>query len=319
MLMPGRHANTSDYRYGFQGQEMDDEIKGEGNSLNYTFRMHDPRVGRFFAIDPLINRYPFYSSYSFSGNKVISHVELEGLEDVTYLKVYQDEADARHKVMTKEEIERENLIQNILWTGAGAIILDIVATKGKATRYLVKQFATQTAVNVTVNGISAVFSANNKFDPVSAVSESFTGFDLGDAGLDKSIEILADKYKIGKIQKALEIVAPSLFDITIDGGVQFVGINKESSAIVTDIVGNILTEGVETKLKNNGAELPTIKLSAAKEAEVIGELIMQKIEATVESMGDYNFNNNFTKRDEREQNEKKRDGIPNLELKLINN
>lgn len=33
------------YRYGFQGQEEDNELKGEGNSLNYTFRMHDPRVG----------------------------------------------------------------------------------------------------------------------------------------------------------------------------------------------------------------------------------------------------------------------------------
>ncbi|MCB0453735.1 MAG: hypothetical protein KDC94_12805, partial [Aequorivita sp.] len=69
--MPGRHANTADYRYGFQGQEMDDEIKGEGNSLNYTFRMHDPRVGRFFAPDPLERSYPYYSPYQFSGNRVI--------------------------------------------------------------------------------------------------------------------------------------------------------------------------------------------------------------------------------------------------------
>lgn len=80
MLLPGRHANTSDYRYGFQGQEMDDEIKGEGNSLNYTFRMHDPRVGRFFAVDPLFKEYPWNSSYTFSENKVIRYVELEGLE-----------------------------------------------------------------------------------------------------------------------------------------------------------------------------------------------------------------------------------------------
>ena len=40
MLLPGRHANTGDYRYGFQGQEMDNEIKGEGNSLDFTFRMY---------------------------------------------------------------------------------------------------------------------------------------------------------------------------------------------------------------------------------------------------------------------------------------
>ncbi|MEP0266068.1 RHS repeat-associated core domain-containing protein [Dokdonia sp.] len=81
MLLPGRHANTSDYRYGFQGQELDNEIKGEGNSLNYKYRMHDPRVGRFFAVDPLTSKYPHYTPYQFSGNKVIHMVELEGLEE----------------------------------------------------------------------------------------------------------------------------------------------------------------------------------------------------------------------------------------------
>ncbi|HEX8016836.1 MAG TPA: RHS repeat-associated core domain-containing protein, partial [Flavobacterium sp.] len=82
MLVPNRHVDSDKYRYGFQGQEMDNEIKGEGNSLNYTFRMHDPRVGRFFTTDPLTKEYPHYSPYSFSGNKVIASVEFEGLEDV---------------------------------------------------------------------------------------------------------------------------------------------------------------------------------------------------------------------------------------------
>lgn len=85
MLLPNRHENTTDYRYGFQGQEMDDEIKGEGNSLNYTFRMHDPRVGRFFATDPLGYKYPHYSPYSFSGNKVIAFTELEGKEEFSVI------------------------------------------------------------------------------------------------------------------------------------------------------------------------------------------------------------------------------------------
>jgi RHS repeat-associated protein len=66
--------------YGFQGQEADDEIKGEGNSYNYEYRMHDPRLGRFFAIDPLAPEYPWYTPYQFSGNRPIDCVELEGLE-----------------------------------------------------------------------------------------------------------------------------------------------------------------------------------------------------------------------------------------------
>lgn len=80
MLQPGRHANTSNYRYGFQGQEMDNELKGEGNSLNYTFRMHDPRVGKFLSLDPLSMKYPHNSPYAFAENRVIDGIELEGLE-----------------------------------------------------------------------------------------------------------------------------------------------------------------------------------------------------------------------------------------------
>jgi RHS repeat-associated protein len=80
MLIPNRHGSSNSYRYGFQGQEKDDEIKGEGNSLNYTFRMHDPRVGRFFAVDPLTKDYPWNSPYAFSENRVLDAIELEGLE-----------------------------------------------------------------------------------------------------------------------------------------------------------------------------------------------------------------------------------------------
>ncbi|MEE4247576.1 MAG: Mbeg1-like protein, partial [Kangiellaceae bacterium] len=68
------------YRYGFQNQEGDDEVAGKGNSVNYTFRMHNPRLGRFFAVDPLSSMYPHNSPYAFSENRVIDAIELEGLE-----------------------------------------------------------------------------------------------------------------------------------------------------------------------------------------------------------------------------------------------
>lgn len=72
--------SVGNYRYGFQGQETDDEIKGGGNSVNYKYRMHDPRVGRFFAVDPLASEYPWNSPYAFSENRLIDAIELEGLE-----------------------------------------------------------------------------------------------------------------------------------------------------------------------------------------------------------------------------------------------
>lgn len=84
MVVPNRHGGSGDYRYGFQDQEKDNEIKGDGNSLNYEFRMHDPRVGRFFAIDPLFRSYPWNSPYAFSENRVIDGIELEGTEFTSF-------------------------------------------------------------------------------------------------------------------------------------------------------------------------------------------------------------------------------------------
>ena len=95
MLLPGKRlkagfdgsdpshyvdAHGGSYRYGFQNQEVDNEIKGNGNSVNYEYRMHDPRLVRFFAIDPLAPDYPHNSPYAFSENRMIDAVELEGLE-----------------------------------------------------------------------------------------------------------------------------------------------------------------------------------------------------------------------------------------------
>jgi RHS repeat-associated protein len=81
MQLVGRtfRAN-SNYRYGFQGQEKDDEIKGEGNLINYAFRIYDSRIGRFLSIDPITEKYPFYSPYHFSSNQPIHASEFEGLE-----------------------------------------------------------------------------------------------------------------------------------------------------------------------------------------------------------------------------------------------
>ncbi len=88
MLLPNRHGSSDKYRYGFQGQEKDDEVKGEGNSVNFKYRMHDPRVGRFLSIDPLASEYSWNSPYSFSANRVIDGAELEGLEVKTVINYW---------------------------------------------------------------------------------------------------------------------------------------------------------------------------------------------------------------------------------------
>ena len=90
------------FRYGFQNQENDDDIKGDGNSVNYKYRMHDPRLGRFFAVDPLSKDYPELTPYQFSCNSTIYMVEIEGLEGrITVItKWYTDDGLQKSKVKT---------------------------------------------------------------------------------------------------------------------------------------------------------------------------------------------------------------------------
>jgi hypothetical protein len=62
--------------------EGDDEISGNGNTIAFEFRNYDPRIGRMWSIDPLSSKYPFYTPYAFSGNRVIDCREFEGLEPI---------------------------------------------------------------------------------------------------------------------------------------------------------------------------------------------------------------------------------------------
>jgi RHS repeat-associated protein len=72
------YESESQYRYGFQAQEEDAEL-WEG-AVNYKYRVEDPRLGRFFSVDPLYKKYPWNSNYAFSENRLLDAIELEGLE-----------------------------------------------------------------------------------------------------------------------------------------------------------------------------------------------------------------------------------------------
>jgi len=94
MMMPDRQwyagSDSSGYRYGFNGQEKDNEVSGNGNTIEYKYRIHDSRLGRFLSVDPLFASYPWNSPYAFCENRVIDGIELEGLERVAF---NEDRAD----------------------------------------------------------------------------------------------------------------------------------------------------------------------------------------------------------------------------------
>jgi RHS repeat-associated protein len=83
MKMPGRIfvASGTNYRFGFNGKENDNEVKGEGNQQDYGLRIYDPRLGRFLSVDPLTMSYPWYTPYQFAGNKPIWATDVDGAEE----------------------------------------------------------------------------------------------------------------------------------------------------------------------------------------------------------------------------------------------
>jgi RHS repeat-associated protein len=64
------------YRYGFNGQEKSDEIKGEGNLYSAEYWEYDSRTGRRWNLDPVPNE--GISDYATFGNNPISNVDPNG-------------------------------------------------------------------------------------------------------------------------------------------------------------------------------------------------------------------------------------------------
>jgi len=72
MLMPGRTFVGNNYRYGYNGQEKDDEVQGAGNTMAADFWEYDSRLGRRWNIDPIVK--PDQSPYlCFNGNPIFYH------------------------------------------------------------------------------------------------------------------------------------------------------------------------------------------------------------------------------------------------------
>ena len=109
MLMKERTFSSGDYRFGFNGKEKTDEVNGEGTFYDYGFRIYNPNLGKFLSVDPLSNKFSWWSPYAFAGNSALSCIDLDGLEPLTiqrsrpfqnYLEARKAEADARRGAVT---------------------------------------------------------------------------------------------------------------------------------------------------------------------------------------------------------------------------
>ena len=70
--------SSENYRYGFNGKENDNEVKGKGNQQNFGDRMYDPMFQRWLSVDPLREVYPDATPYAFAMNTPLQAVDPDG-------------------------------------------------------------------------------------------------------------------------------------------------------------------------------------------------------------------------------------------------
>ncbi len=106
MQMPGRKYTSvsSGYRYGFNGKENDNEVKGEGNQQDYGMRIYDPRLGKFLSVDPISELYPWFSPYQFAGNTPVWAIDLDGLEPYAYAYKFASEGNPKLNLFHSDNV-----------------------------------------------------------------------------------------------------------------------------------------------------------------------------------------------------------------------
>ena len=255
--------SSEDYRFGFNGKENDNEVKGKGNQQDYGMRIYDPRFARFLSVDPLRKQFPFYTPYQFAGNKPIWAVDLDGLEeffttdgkfigagdpeDKRKMLVLQKETSKMIKEMTVQE--RIQLINSQPWDIVTAPTPEMVSRVEKAYDVSEKtEVGFVTGIkNGELNSTELIPGDNGAVDLTSGIeslqSEGYTvlsgahshpnGFTLSNDGLRKKLSTLSSP-------------EPSSDDHTNQSERITKGIFKESSFVIGiyhDIVIDFLKSG----------------------------------------------------------------------------
>jgi len=78
MAMDSRTQSAGGYRWGFNGQEKDDEIAGSGNSYTAEFWQYDSRLGRRWNVDPVVKHHE--SPYAVFANNPVWFIDANGAD-----------------------------------------------------------------------------------------------------------------------------------------------------------------------------------------------------------------------------------------------
>lgn len=236
------------YTYGFNGQEKDDEVKGSGNSLEFKFRIYDPRLGRFLSVDPLTNKYPFWTPYSFAGNRPIDGVDLEGKEWEQYMmrKIVESKGVAALKVITTSN-------------GSGPVVDATYSLQSKSNKATFDNLKTAYSTDPGI-----IHNPNNSFANYKPMKSSNDGGNQLAVGDHMDIDIMGGVFKdyvrftdVQVNENSFTIKAATLYGHTDAGTIEFSGTFNPKTGLIDFNIHNTTTNNVGTDVIGLGRTAQT--------------------------------------------------------------
>lgn len=100
--MEDRGKAGTGYRYGFNGKEKDNDIKGSGNSYDFGARVYDPRLAKWYSCD--FTRKSALSPYVFAKNNPVNYLDPDGNDEIHFYYKLQDNFDSEGHIYKSIEI-----------------------------------------------------------------------------------------------------------------------------------------------------------------------------------------------------------------------
>jgi RHS repeat-associated protein len=189
------------YRYGFNGKETHNEVKGFQNQQDYGMRIYDPRIGRFLSVDPISKSYPELTPYQFTSNSPIANIDMDGGEAKYFNTETIETYNSKGKLVQEDTRTTEDKSKEAGWFVHGALYR-LKGSLGSGTLFsyykAVHTYNEDGSITITIqdNGSVYIPSANDKgkgglyFVSSSGTMTNSSGSLTGDDAIPINIDLL---------------------------------------------------------------------------------------------------------------------------------
>jgi RHS repeat-associated protein len=252
---PGRFEETQPYRFGFNGYERDDDLKGAGNSYYTHERLFDPRLGRWLSPDPV--QLAHSSPYAGFSNNPLRFGDPRG----------QMDWDSFKDTMENVAITTRDIGRDAAYVFSGAAVADAVAENLVKAKGAYDKGDTSEAIAHAIGIQDAIESLAQKdldWQEGGATVEDRVRMGIGEvSGMNDVARAIT-----GETEFAQELSTAERLQLGIQGGVKVVTIAAQGASIATSMVpkspgGSV---GPKPSVKSPGG--PPCVLSFAPETPV---------------------------------------------------